>query len=335
MRRILVDNARRKRSRKPAATAARQDLDDLEIALCRDAGRRLLALDEALDKLAADGQDGGRAGQAPLLRRAATPEKRPQLLGISPATGGPLWAYARAWLHQRDRGRHAATVTFLKYPGVIRPRDSALKIESRKTAMNERASSWPPGEGDAGRGVRLPGRSLRRRCGVAPAGRGIAQLARAGRQLPGSRSAAPGARTGGSRRRLRPQRKPEATSRRPPLPATRHGHRAAPSTKRPGTVIGPYKLLAADRRRRHGRRLHGRADAAGAAQGRPQGHQAGHGQPPGHRPLRGRAAGPGHDGPCQHRPRPRRRGHGIAAGRTSSWSWSTACRSPSTATTTT
>ena len=34
----------------------------------------------------------------------------------------------------------------------------------------------------------------------------------------------------------------------------------APLVERPGTVIGPYKLLAANRRRRHGRRLHGRAD---------------------------------------------------------------------------
>ena len=34
------------------------------------------------------------------------------------------------------------------------------------------------------------------------------------------------------------------------------------SVQRPGTVIGPYKLLAADRRGRHGHRLHGRADPA-------------------------------------------------------------------------
>ena len=107
-----------------------------------------------------------------------------------------------------------------------------------------------------------------------------------------------------------------------------------PVLERPGTQIGPYKLLQ-DRRRRHGHRLHGRADRARPAQGRPQGHQAGHGQPAGHRPLRGRAAGPGHDGPRQHRPRPRRRAPRNTAGPTSSWSWSTACRSPSTATTTT
>ena len=33
--------------------------------------------------------------------------------------------------------------------------------------------------------------------------------------------------------------------------------------------------------------------------------------PAGHRPVRGRAAGAGRDGPSEHRPRARRRGHGI------------------------
>ena len=38
-----------------------------------------------------------------------------------------------------------------------------------------------------------------------------------------------------------------------------------PITEHPGTVIGPYKLLAANRRRRHGRRVHGRAGASPSA----------------------------------------------------------------------
>ena len=52
----------------------------------------------------------------------------------------------------------------------------------------------------------------------------------------------------------------------------------------------------------------------------------------GHRPLRGRAAGPGADGPPQHRQGPRRRHHRDRAAPTSSWSWSAASRSPTTAT---
>ena len=89
-------------------------------------------------------------------------------------------------------------------------------------------------------------------------------------------------------------------------------HRRSTShlSEKPRHADRPVQAAAADRRRRHGHGLHGRADPARPAQGRPQGHQAGHGQPAGHRPLRGRAAGPGDDGPCQHRPRPRRRDHG-------------------------
>ena len=52
MRRILVDNARRKQSRKRGGDLARQDLDGLEIA-CPEIPEDLLALDEALTKLAA------------------------------------------------------------------------------------------------------------------------------------------------------------------------------------------------------------------------------------------------------------------------------------------
>ena len=40
---------------------------------------------------------------------------------------------------------------------------------------------------------------------------------------------------------------------------------------------------------------------AGPAHGRPQDHQAGHGHAAGDRPLRGRAAGAGDDGPSEHR----------------------------------
>ena len=69
----------------------------------------------------------------------------------------------------------------------------------------------------------------------------------------------------------------------------------------PGTRHRPLQAAAADRRRRHGRRLHGRADRAGPAHGRAQDHQAGHGHAAGDRPLRGRAAGPGDDGPSEHR----------------------------------
>jgi RNA polymerase sigma factor (TIGR02999 family) len=50
MRRILVENARRKQARKRGGDAARVDVDDMEIA-APIPDERLLALDEALDGL--------------------------------------------------------------------------------------------------------------------------------------------------------------------------------------------------------------------------------------------------------------------------------------------
>ena len=92
----------------------------------------------------------------------------------------------------------------------------------------------------------------------------------------------------------------------------RNGHPAPgprPIAEGPGSRIGPYKLLQRDRRGGHGRRLHGRAGAAGPSQGGAQDHQAGDGFRAGRRPVRGRAPGPGDDGPPQHRPGVRRRHH--------------------------
>ena len=72
-------------------------------------------------------------------------------------------------------------------------------------------------------------------------------------------------------------------------------------------VIGPYKLLQQIGEGGMGVVYMAEQDRAGPPHGRAEDHQARHGQPPGHRPLRGRAAGPGHDGPPQHRQGPRRR----------------------------
>ena len=55
------------------------------------------------------------------------------------------------------------------------------------------------------------------------------------------------------------------------------------------------------------RGLHGRADRAGRPPRGAEDHQGGHGHAAGHRPLRGRAAGPGDDGPSEHRQGARRR----------------------------
>ena len=101
MRRILVDNARRKRARKRGAGLQRQPLDAVaapEIEL------EVVALDEALQKLAE--ADPIKARLVELRYFAGlTSEQAAKVLDISPATADRHWAYARAWLRNEVRGR--------------------------------------------------------------------------------------------------------------------------------------------------------------------------------------------------------------------------------------
>ena len=105
-----------------------------------------------------------------------------------------------------------------------------------------------------------------------------------------------------------------------------------PISEQPGTIIGPYKLLEQIGEGGFGVVFMAEQTAAGPPQGGAQDHQAGDGHAAGDRPLRGRAAGAGADGPSEHRQSARRRRHRQSAGRTSSWNWSEACRSRSSAT---
>jgi RNA polymerase sigma factor (TIGR02999 family) len=101
MRRILVENVRRKRSLKRGGDRARQDLD--EVLLTTPEPREdLLALDEALNKLAAKHP---LKAQLVELRYFAglTVDEAGRALGISSTTAERYWAYARAWL-QREIG---------------------------------------------------------------------------------------------------------------------------------------------------------------------------------------------------------------------------------------
>jgi RNA polymerase sigma factor (TIGR02999 family) len=107
MRRILVENARRKSSRKHGGGLVRQDLDDLQLA-APELGEELLALDEALNHLAA--KDPVKAELVKLRHFAGlTIEEAAQALDVSLTTANRYWAYARAWLHQEiTRGDAAA-----------------------------------------------------------------------------------------------------------------------------------------------------------------------------------------------------------------------------------
>lgn len=99
MRRILVDNARRKRRLKRGGDRERLDLDDIEAASPTPAAD-LLAVDEALERLAAE--DPQKAELVKLRYFAGlSVEEAGHCLGISRATADRHWAYARAWLFER------------------------------------------------------------------------------------------------------------------------------------------------------------------------------------------------------------------------------------------
>jgi len=102
MRRILVDNARRKHSAKHGGRHARIDLD--EALIVGDEPRHdLLDLDELLDQLA--GADP-RAAELVKLRFFAglTGDQAAEVLGIASRSADLLWAYARAWLFEKLQG---------------------------------------------------------------------------------------------------------------------------------------------------------------------------------------------------------------------------------------
>ena len=95
MRRILVDNARRKRRPKHGGDRQRIELD--EALAVADPRKDLLALDDALSQLAV--QEPVKAELVKLRYFAGLSlEEAAAVLSISPATAKRYWAVARAWL---------------------------------------------------------------------------------------------------------------------------------------------------------------------------------------------------------------------------------------------
>jgi RNA polymerase sigma factor (TIGR02999 family) len=102
MRRILVENARRKRSRKHGGGRAREDLDQVQPAL-PEPRDDVLALDEALTRLAAADPTAARLVQLRYFAGLTLPEAA-AALGVSARTAGRLWAFGRAWLRREVEG---------------------------------------------------------------------------------------------------------------------------------------------------------------------------------------------------------------------------------------
>lgn len=97
MRRILVEQARRKRRVKHGGEFGRVAMDEDRL-VCSVPSDQLLAIDEALERFARDEPD---KAQLVKLRFFAgmSIEEAAEVLGISRATAARHWTYARAWLH--------------------------------------------------------------------------------------------------------------------------------------------------------------------------------------------------------------------------------------------
>lgn len=99
MRRILVERARRKNSAKHGAGAEHCDIEEVEIAAPLGDDDELLAVNDALDRLAAC--DPRKADLVKLRYFAGFSfEEAAEVLGVSVRTAARDWEFARAWLHR-------------------------------------------------------------------------------------------------------------------------------------------------------------------------------------------------------------------------------------------
>jgi len=105
MRRILIEQVRRKHALKAGGNRQRRELDDVaEIAVDSPGDRLdLLALDEALQKLE---RQNPRKAELVKLRYFAglTIEEAAEALGVAPSTASADWVYAKSWLCLEMRG---------------------------------------------------------------------------------------------------------------------------------------------------------------------------------------------------------------------------------------
>jgi RNA polymerase sigma factor (TIGR02999 family) len=99
MRRVLVDHARTRLAEKRGGALQRVTLGDVGAGASDDDGLDVLALHEALERLAALDPDQARLVELRYFGGLGI-EDTAQALGVSPATVKREWAVARAWLRR-------------------------------------------------------------------------------------------------------------------------------------------------------------------------------------------------------------------------------------------
>jgi RNA polymerase sigma factor (TIGR02999 family) len=97
MRRILVESARRKQRQKHGGGRVREP-EEKEIP-CPERPERVLALDEALDRLGTTNPQAAELVKLRYFVRCSNAEAA-EFLGISARKANQVWAYARAWLRE-------------------------------------------------------------------------------------------------------------------------------------------------------------------------------------------------------------------------------------------
>jgi len=102
MRRILVDHARRRDADKRGGSRVRVQLDEA-LAVADEADVDLLAIDEALDRLAVIDPQQARVVELRFFSGLSV-EETAAALGVSPKTVKRDWSVARAWLRREIGG---------------------------------------------------------------------------------------------------------------------------------------------------------------------------------------------------------------------------------------
>lgn len=98
MRRILIENARRKHRLKYGGGQQRVDFEEAELAI-KEPSEDVIAIDEALSTLAKE--DPVKAKLVELRYFAGlTVEQAAEILELSPRTAKRYWRYTRAWLYK-------------------------------------------------------------------------------------------------------------------------------------------------------------------------------------------------------------------------------------------